>query len=86
MRHSSSRAAHLVVRGFFPGLRSVHRKMVVEPRWGGRKPIVGQPTKIIRRSKFPRRINQRFEVLALDLLKLLLFVEAVILLLIFVSN
>jgi hypothetical protein len=71
--------------GFFPGLRSVHRKMVVEPRGDERKSIVDRPTKIIR-SRFPRHISQRFDVLALDLFKLLLLVAAVILLIMFASN
>jgi hypothetical protein len=71
--------------GFLPGLRSVHRKMVVEPRGDERKSIVGQPTKIIR-GRFPRHISQRFDVLALDLFKLLLLVASVILLIIFATN
>jgi hypothetical protein len=69
---------------FSPELRSVHRKMVVEPRGDERKSTVGQPTKIIR-SRFPRHISQRFDVLALDLFKLLLLIAAVILLIILVS-
>ena len=59
--------------------------MVVEPRGGERKSIVGQPTKIIR-SRSPRHMSQRFDVLALDLLKLSLFVAAVILLIMFARN
>jgi hypothetical protein len=59
--------------------------MVVEPRGDERKSIVGQPTKIIR-GRFPRHISQRFDVLALDLFKLLLLVASVILLIIFATN
>jgi hypothetical protein len=59
--------------------------MAVEPREDERKSIVDQPTKIIR-SRFPRHISQRFDVLALDLFKLLLLVAAVILLIMVASN
>ena len=81
MCENPPRGRRTLLSGFFR-IEERSSQMVVEPRGGERKSIVGQPTKIIR-SRSPRHMSQRFDVLALDLLKLSLFVAAVILLIMF---